>query len=273
MLQGDTGYPVALGEGVGVDALLRDDRHVVGGGHQRAMQPERQVGHVADQVERGEPPLWVQVRRSGTVWISREGTQRGAGGVRELLSGQRGASAALIGLLFVSIAVAPERIFGSSATARRRTAAGSAFTALLNAFFVSLAALIPTSNLGYTALVMAIIGLVNTLALGRHTWEDRRLGRGLLAYALLPGSLIVYTLQIWYAAQLLRHARDTDALYGLVYLLLPAYSLGLARAWELLGGGNDGLRSLLGLGVGVAEPPPGDAGEGTRPAVGDSGGG
>jgi len=197
--------------------------------------------------------------------------------------GSVGASAALIGLLFVSIAVAPERIFGSSATARRRTAAGSAFTALLDAFFVSLAALIPTSNLGYTALVMAIIGLVNTLALGRHTWEDRRAGRGLLAYALLPGSLIVYTLQIWYAAQLLRDARDTDALYGLVYLLLPAYSLGLARAWELLGGGNDGLRSLLGLGVGVGvvEPPPGDAGEAEHPvdpaaseraAVGDSGG-
>ena len=176
--------------------------------------------------------------------------------------GSVGASAALIGLLFVSVAVAPERIFGPSATARRRTAAGSAFTALLNAFFVSLAALIPTSNLGYTALVMAIIGLVNTLALGRHAWEDRRSERDVRASTLLLGSFIVYALQIRYAAQLLRDARDTDALYGLVYLLLPAYSLGLARAWELLGGGNAGLRSLLGLGVGAVEPPPRDPDEG-----------
>jgi len=69
------------------------------------------------------------------------------------------ASAALIGLLFVSVAISPTRIFGSSATARRRTAAGSAFTTLVDAFFVSLAALIPKANLGYTATIMAIMRL------------------------------------------------------------------------------------------------------------------
>jgi len=168
------------------------------------------------------------------------------------------ASAALIGLLFVSVSISPTRIFGPSATARRRTAAGSAFAALLDAFFVSLAALIPRSNIAYTALVMAIIGLISVLSMGRHLWNDRRTGGSAQASTVLLGSLLLYGLQIWYAVPLLRDARDTDALFGLVYLLVPTYALGVARAWELLGGENTGLRSLLGLGAVRADPPPDD---------------
>jgi hypothetical protein len=46
---------------------------------------------------------------------------------------------------------------------------------------------------------------------------------------------------------LLQHGRDSDALYGLVYLLLAIYGLAVARAWALLGGGRDGLLALLGF--------------------------
>src|SRR5580704_13054807 len=104
------------------------------------------------------------------------------------------ASAALIGLLFVAVSISPKRIFGPGATARRRTAAGSAFTALLNAFFVSLAALIPKANVGYTAIIMAIIGLINILSLGRHLWNNRRTEGGIQAATLLLGSLLLYGL-------------------------------------------------------------------------------
>jgi hypothetical protein len=53
-----------------------------------------------------------------------------------------GASATLIGLLFIAISIEPGRVFGSEARAEAAAKASSAFTVLANVFFVSLAALI-----------------------------------------------------------------------------------------------------------------------------------
>src|SRR5262249_59061145 len=47
------------------------------------------------------------------------------------------AAAALVGLLFVAISLAPESTVARSAPLRRRAIAVSAFTGLLNAFFIS----------------------------------------------------------------------------------------------------------------------------------------
>ncbi len=58
------------------------------------------------------------------------------------------ASAALIGLLLVSVSIAPERVFGSKAEATRRALALSSFTALANVFFVSFGSLVRTSRSG-----------------------------------------------------------------------------------------------------------------------------
>lgn len=158
-----------------------------------------------------------------------------------------GASAALIGLLFVAISIAPERIFGEKATVERRAQAGSAFMALLNAFFVSLVALVPRTNLGYTALIMGLLALFSTLSVARHFWLDQERGNNGQRIALLLGSLLIYCWQIWYAVLLLRHSGDSGSLEGLAYLLLGSYGLGVSRAWELLGGQSEGLLSLLGL--------------------------
>src|SRR5437867_4948576 len=71
-----------------------------------------------------------------------------AGRVRDFLSRQLRASAALIGLLFVAVSIAPETVFGSDAEAVRQAQALSAFTALANAFFISMASLIPDVRIG-----------------------------------------------------------------------------------------------------------------------------
>jgi len=158
-----------------------------------------------------------------------------------------GASAALIGLLFVAVTVAPERIFGQEGTAKSRLLAGSAFVALLDAFFVSLVALIPGANIGYAALVMSMLALINTLSMGRHLWDDRRgtaLAQGL---ALLASSVVIYVYQLNFAVDLLRQARDSGAVTGLAYLLPGTYALSIARTWTLLGAGHEGLLSLFGF--------------------------
>jgi hypothetical protein len=169
-----------------------------------------------------------------------------------------GASAALIGLLFVAVTVAPERIFGRDRTVKGLVLASSAFIALLDAFFVSMVAVIPKANIGSAVLVMGVLALLNTLSMARHLWVDRHhtpLTQGLL---LLLGSLVIYSYEINFGVALLQNARDVQAVQGLAYLLLGVYAVGVARTWMLLGGQHEGLLSLLGfveVGTGAAPLP------------------
>jgi hypothetical protein len=54
------------------------------------------------------------------------------------------AGAALVGLLFVAVSIAPEHIVMANAPIERRAMSSSSFTALLNAFF----SLIEPNNVG-----------------------------------------------------------------------------------------------------------------------------
>src|SRR6476646_9964243 len=76
------------------------------------------------------------------------------------------AGAALIGLLFVAISVRPERLFGARAVREHAAVATSTFTALINGFFISAAALLPAENVGGVALAFALVGLLTTTRLG-----------------------------------------------------------------------------------------------------------
>ncbi len=83
-----------------------------------------------------------------------------------------GTGAALVGLLFVVVSIAPERTVMSGAPVERQAAATNAYTALLNAFFLSLVALLllsPTNS----ALISALAGvLVGIYALGlTRAWQ------------------------------------------------------------------------------------------------------
>ncbi|MDQ5828758.1 MAG: hypothetical protein M3324_02550 [Actinomycetota bacterium] len=158
-----------------------------------------------------------------------------------------GASAALIGLLFVAVSRAePGSVFGNEARADRHAAAAGAFTGLADAFFVSLGALIPGANIGGIVLVVGAVALLGTLGLGRELWRNRfeggRAGRGAL---LVLGGFVVYVLQLWYALSLLRAPSDKDYLSALAFLLLGSYVVGLGRAWELLGAPQKGILAWL----------------------------
>src|SRR5258708_29564342 len=76
-----------------------------------------------------------------------------------------GAGAALVGLLFVAASIAPERTVMSGAPVERQAAAASAYTALLNAFFLSLVSLLPQTNLGWAALILSLTRLANNFIL------------------------------------------------------------------------------------------------------------
>src|SRR5947199_7175513 len=89
------------------------------------------------------------------------------------------AGAALVGLLFVAVSLAPEQIVTRRAPQERQAVAGSAFTALINAFFISLAALIPNVNFGLVVLPVSGFCLLTSLI---QAWPLLRGRRGWLNF-------------------------------------------------------------------------------------------
>ncbi len=157
-----------------------------------------------------------------------------------------GAGAALIGLLFVAIAVAPERFVMGGAPTERRAVASSAFTALLNAFFISFNALVPHSNIAWLTLVMAAIGFTNSIFLAftallrLPNWQT-----GIRRAILILLGLVLYGFEFYFAVLLAISPNDAGPVAELTTLVMSAYGLGIVRAWELLGASRIGLLRWL----------------------------
>ena len=121
-------------------------------------------------------------------------------GAKEFFVVSTGASATLIGLLFVAIAVEPTSIVGEESPVETRSRASSAFIALLNVFFISLAGTVPPTNVGVVAAILAVVGIVDTLGIGLSLLEERSaVEAGRSSAVLMVGSLIIYALEVWYA--------------------------------------------------------------------------
>jgi len=156
-----------------------------------------------------------------------------------------GAGAALIGLLFVAVSIAPEHIVTRNAPVERQAVAASTFTALVNAFFISLGALIPGS-LGWVALSMSSLGLLNSLTLGGHLLRHPKNWQNFFRRVfLILMSLAIYGAEFYYALRLTITSSAVGSAYTLAGLLLAVYGVGLIRAWELLGVNRFGLLSWL----------------------------
>ena len=166
------------------------------------------------------------------------------------------ASAALIGLLFVAISIAPERVFGAGSEATRRAMALSSFTALANVFFVSFGSLIPDLPFGIMVIVAGAVATSQTLSLLRMTGNWRReqtLVRGLTLFAV---SLAVYAYEVVVGVQLLYSPSNGGLYTAIESLMLGIFAIGLARAWELLGAPQG--RGMIGMLTGWLETKAGD---------------
>ena len=157
-----------------------------------------------------------------------------------------GAGAALVGLLFVAVSLAPEQIVTRRAPVERRAVAGSAFTALINAFFISLVALIPHFNFGTLIVPISSVSLLTSLL---QAWSLLRPRKGWLSFLrraiLVCLSLGLYALELRTAVGLITDPTQVGFVYGLLFVLLGIFVLGLTRAWELLGAHRYGLGGWL----------------------------
>jgi hypothetical protein len=156
------------------------------------------------------------------------------------------AAAALIGLLFVAVSIAPENTVMEGAPIERQAVAASAFTALVNAFFIGVGAQIPHTNVGGFVVLFGGSGLLSTTALlrimprGGASWP--RFVRGLVMVGI---SLGLYGAETWQGILLLRNPASVGPLYTLNGLLMGVFGLGLVHAWQLLGARRYGILGWL----------------------------
>ena len=156
------------------------------------------------------------------------------------------AGGALVGLLFVAVSIAPERIVAAQAPVERQAVAGSAFTALMNAFFISLFALIPNFNIGFIIIPFSLVCLLTSLIQAWRLLRRINNWQSLLRRAFLVLlNVVLYGLELWNGYQLFTDPSQPGNVYGLISCLLGAFALGLFRAWELLGARRYGLLGWL----------------------------
>jgi hypothetical protein len=151
---------------------------------------------------------------------------------------------ALIGLLFVAISVASDRLRAGTDGQVHRIRAVAALTAFTNSLSVSLFSLIPGHKIGPTAISVAAIGLTFVLASLLSLIRLRRQVR----WATVRDALFLIGLAFTFVLQLLDgidvtahpgHSGDVDTIAILVVI---CFLLGIGRSWELIGGPSIGIR-------------------------------
>jgi hypothetical protein len=144
---------------------------------------------------------------------------------------------ALIGLLFVAISVAPERVLGPEASEVHGVRAAATLTAFSNALTVSLFALIPGFHVGGAATAVAIVGILfiaRALVSVAPAWRAGRFKLTDLSF--LVGQFVVFIVQLVAAIGLDGNERSEGALQTICVVVVVCFLIGIERAWELVGG-------------------------------------
>ena len=150
---------------------------------------------------------------------------------------------ALIGLLFVAISVAAERLTQTAASAQvHRIRASAALTAFTNALAVSLLALIPGHKIGIASVVVAILGLMFVVASLLSLVRGHRMQWALAREAtFLAGLVVIFVLQLLAGTQILAHPGNSGTVNTVAFLVVFCFLGGIYRSWELIGAPSIGL--------------------------------
>jgi hypothetical protein len=152
-----------------------------------------------------------------------------------------GASAALLGLLFVAISVAPGRISGPSASLVEQARSSSALMCFLIPLALSLVALLPAAHLAIPAIVLSAAGLLFVGAIARRHFsaprEQRENARG---FAGLIGFTAVLAVILAYGIVAAVAPSSTAPVDAISAAMVASVLLGVDRAWALIGGRGTG---------------------------------
>jgi hypothetical protein len=166
------------------------------------------------------------------------GSSGGSRGRPRLLPGQRRGGrrsdrAAVRGHLGSWRATGP----GEAAAQSYRVRASAALSAFTNALAVSLFALIPGHKIGPTALAVGLGGLVFVATALLSLIRRRQRGRPMLQDAVfLIGLVVLFTVQMVQGIVVIAKPDNASAVNTIAVLVVVCFLIGIARAWELIGG-------------------------------------
>ena len=169
------------------------------------------------------------------------------GSFHDFFIGAGQVAGALVGLLFVAIQISPDKVIGRGARIEQRLKVATAFSALIDTLFLSLAALLPDTNLGQVGVILAILGLSSMLGLLLLTvWE--RGWRALRPRGLIfPLTLsVVFGFQLYDGIRLVRSPQDVAGVNALATLAMILFAIAITRAWDLVGAPAAGLLATVG---------------------------
>src|SRR5580700_1451555 len=157
--------------------------------------------------------------------------------------GSAGVAGALIGLLFVAISVASERLAHPQASGQlHRIRAVAALTSFINALTVSLFALLPGEKIGWTSVVVAVVGvtfvsasLLSLIRLRQVRWATVRDG------LFLVGLAVTFIYQFVAGLSVANQPGDSGSVDTIAILVIVSFIVGISRAWELIGGPSIGI--------------------------------
>jgi hypothetical protein len=145
--------------------------------------------------------------------------------IRDFFTASASVAGALIGLLFVAISVAADRLALAKAEGQlHRIRAVAALTAFTNALTVSLFALIPGQKIADVAVSVAAVGLAFIAASLLSLIRLRQVRWSIVRDALF-----------------LIHPGDAGAVNTIASLVVICFLVGIARSWELIGGPSIGI--------------------------------
>jgi hypothetical protein len=157
----------------------------------------------------------------------------------------------LIGLLFVAISVAGERVTGEQDEAQaHRVRASAALSAFSNSLMIALFALVPGVGPGLTAFTLAVLGLLFVAGSLLSLLRVRKTQTGQLRDGLFLGGLAaIFVVQLVAGLEVHDHPGHHGPVQTLAILAIVCFVFGVARAWELIGGPSVGLGHELGVRV------------------------